>query len=53
MQSAKQKEVKARELVVEPKKAYYDKAEPMRLKLRKARLIDIDDGLKRLYRIKN
>lgn len=52
MYDSKQKD-KTHELEVRPKKAYYEKREPMRLKLRKSRLIDIDDNLKRIYKIKN
>lgn len=47
------KEVRDRELVVTAKKVYHEKQEPMRLRLRRARLVDLDDTLKRIYRIKN
>lgn len=53
MESDKQKDVRVQELVIEPKKAYYEKVEPIRFKLRKTRCVDLDDNLKRIYRIKN
>jgi len=53
MSSAKVKEISDKELVVTPKKAYHEKQEPMRFKVRKVRIVDLDDTLKRIYRIKN
>lgn len=53
MASPRQKDtIKTANSAVEPKSLYVPK-EPMRFKLKKTRLIDIDDRLKRLYRIKN
>lgn len=46
-------DVKSKELVLEPKKAYHEKQEPMRFRLRKVKLLDLDDSLKRVIRIRN
>ena len=45
--------IKARELQIEPKRAFYEKQEPLRLKLKRAKIINLDENLKRIYRIEN
>lgn len=45
--------VKSSEIVLEPKKVYHEKQEPLRFRLKKIKLVAIDDALKRIYRIQN
>lgn len=54
MANPRQKDtVKTAEIAVEQPKRVYVPQEPIRFKLKKLRLVDIDDSLKRIYRIKN
>lgn len=53
MANPRQKDTnKTNELVVKPKRIYHH-VEPIRFKLRKVKIIDLGEGLKRIYRIKN
>lgn len=44
---------KSKEIVSEPKKAFHEKQEPIRLKLRRVKIKNIDDKFKSIYKIKN
>lgn len=54
MSRSRQKDtVKDRELVLVLRKVYHEKQEPLRFRLKKIRLVNMDDNLKRIYRIEN
>lgn len=46
-------DIKSKEIVAEPKKAFQEKQEPIRFRLRKVKLLDLDDGLKSITKVKN
>lgn len=49
----KDKSPKIHEVTANPRPALYKKIEPIKFRLKKARLVDMDSSLKRIYKIKN
>ena len=47
------KDIKAQELVIEPKRAFHEKQEPLRFLLKNTKIVNMDSKLKRVYRINN